>query len=108
MGEKSSIYKVLVGKFEGKKPLGSHKNSRIIIKWISDKENGGVDWIHLAQYRAQWKDFADTLMNLRNFIKYWEFLEWFKDSAPCKLVNSAHSRCLSTHDIKIFQTCSFM
>jgi hypothetical protein len=32
MAERRSTYRVLVGKFEGKKPLGRHKSRRIIIK----------------------------------------------------------------------------
>jgi hypothetical protein len=108
IGEKRSAYKVLVAKFEGKKPLGSRKNRRIAIKWILDKENEGVDWSHLAQDRNQGKALANKLMSIQislntgNSLDGSAMLTLKKDSAPWKLLNRAHSRCLSTHDIKIF------
>jgi hypothetical protein len=57
----------LVGKPEGKRPLGRPRrrqedNIRIDltkIRWL------GVDWIHLAQDRDQWHAVVDTVMNLR-------------------------------------------
>jgi hypothetical protein len=61
------VYRVLVGKPEGKRPLGRPKlrwedNIKLILR-----ETGiyGANWIRLAQDRIQWRDFVNTVMNLR-------------------------------------------
>jgi hypothetical protein len=54
-----------VGKPEGKGPLGRlDVGGRIILKCILEKWDG-MDWIHLAQYRDQWRALVNTVMNLR-------------------------------------------
>jgi hypothetical protein len=67
MGEGRSIYTVLVGRPEGKRPLGRPRR-----RWEDNikmdlRETGidGSNWIHLAQNRVQWRAFANTVMNLR-------------------------------------------
>jgi hypothetical protein len=67
MGEERILYKVLVGKFEGKKPLG-----RQSCRWedgirmdLRESGLGGVDWIRLAQDRDQWRAVVSAVMNLR-------------------------------------------
>jgi hypothetical protein len=62
-----NAYKILVGKPEGKRPLGRHRR-----RWEDNirmdvKETGweGVDWIHLAKDRDQWRAVVNTVMNLR-------------------------------------------
>jgi len=56
MAKGRDVYRVLVGRPEGKGPLG-----RPITKiWID-----GPNWIRLAQDRAQWRGFVGTVMNLR-------------------------------------------
>jgi hypothetical protein len=66
MGEERKLYKVLVGKPEGRRPLGRPKR-----RW----ENGyrmdlreidlwGVDWIRLAQNRDRWRAVVSAVMNL--------------------------------------------
>jgi hypothetical protein len=64
---KDEKYNILVGKPEWKRPLGSPRH-----RWIDNirmdlREKGweGVDWIHLAQDRDQWRDVMNTVMNLR-------------------------------------------
>jgi hypothetical protein len=64
---KRKLYKVLVGKPEGKKPLGRWK-----CRWedgikMDLRESGwkGVERVHLAQDRDWWWAFVDTVMNLR-------------------------------------------
>jgi hypothetical protein len=61
------LYRVLVGKPEGKRPLERPRN-----RWEDniklDLREIGIDeanWIWLAQDRVQWRAFANTVMNLR-------------------------------------------
>jgi hypothetical protein len=65
MGEVRNAYNILVGK--GKRPLGRpsrswEENIRIDLREI---QWGGVDWIHLAQVRKQWRALVNTVMNFR-------------------------------------------
>ena len=39
-------------------------DGRIILKWISKKWDGGVDWIELAQGRDRWRTLVNAVMNL--------------------------------------------
>jgi hypothetical protein len=66
-GEKRNAYRLLVGKLEGKRPLGSPRrrwedNIRIDLREIGW---GGMDWIDLGQDRDQWRALVNTIMNLR-------------------------------------------
>jgi hypothetical protein len=67
MSERRGIYKVLVGKPEGKRPLGTprHKWEDIIKKDLQEVGCGGMDWIELAQDRNRWRAFVTAAMNLR-------------------------------------------
>jgi hypothetical protein len=67
MGEEIKVYKVLVGKPEGRRPLGRPRR-----KWedgirIYLREIGlwGVDWIRLAQDRDRWRAVVNEVMYLR-------------------------------------------
>jgi hypothetical protein len=42
-------------------------NGRIILEWMYVRETGwgGVDWFHLAEVKDHWRDFVNTVMNLR-------------------------------------------
>jgi hypothetical protein len=67
MGEERNVYKVLVGKPEGKRPLGSPRRRwedgiRMDLKEIG---LGGVDWIRLSQNRDRWRAVVSVVMNLR-------------------------------------------
>jgi hypothetical protein len=67
MGERTNAYDILVGKSEWKRPFGVPRprwldNIRIYLMGIGWK---GVDWMHLAQDREQWRAVVDTVMNLR-------------------------------------------
>jgi hypothetical protein len=66
-GEGRGVYRVLVGRPEGKRPLG-----RLRCRWennikMDPREIGidGANWIQLAQDRVRWRDFMSTVMNLR-------------------------------------------
>jgi hypothetical protein len=66
MRDMTNSYNILVGKFEGKSPLGLHRriwecNIRIDFREI---EWEGVDWMYLAQDRDQWRDLVKTIMSL--------------------------------------------
>jgi hypothetical protein len=67
MGEKRGVYRVLVGRSEGKRPLGRPRR-----RWEDDIKMDlreiGIDranWISLAEDRVQWRAFVNTVMNLR-------------------------------------------
>jgi hypothetical protein len=65
-GEKRNAYRILVGKPEGKKPLGRPRRWVDNIK-IDLREIGwnGMDWIDLAEDRDQWRSLVNMVMNLR-------------------------------------------
>jgi hypothetical protein len=54
-----------VGNLRGKRPLiRPMPTGKVILKWILEKWNGGMDWIDLAQYRNRWPAFVSAVMNL--------------------------------------------
>jgi hypothetical protein len=67
LGEGRGVYRVLVGRFEGKRPLGRPRprwedNIKMDLREIGiDRAN----WIRLAQDRVQWQTFVNTVMNPR-------------------------------------------
>jgi hypothetical protein len=67
MGEDRKVYKVLVGKPEGKRPLGRPRCRRKdgVRMDLREIGLGGVDWILLAQDRDQWRAVVSAVMNLR-------------------------------------------
>jgi hypothetical protein len=66
-GEKRNAYRLLVGKPEGKRPLG-----RLRHRWVDNIRMdlgevgwGDVDWIDLAQDRNRWRALVNSILNLR-------------------------------------------
>jgi hypothetical protein len=65
MGEGRGVYRVLVGRSEGKRPMGRPRrrwedNIKLDLREIGID---GVNWIRLAQDRAQRWAFVNTVMN---------------------------------------------
>jgi hypothetical protein len=67
MGEGRKVYRVLVGKPEGKRPLGRARR-----RWedgikMDLREIGwrGVEWFYLAQDRDRWRAVVNAVMSLR-------------------------------------------
>jgi hypothetical protein len=67
MGEKRHVYMILVGKSEGKSPLGRPRH-----RWVDNIKMDlreirwdGMDCIDLAQDRDQWRALVNMVMNLR-------------------------------------------
>ena len=67
MGEERGVYRVLVGKLEGRRPL--RRPGR---KWVDNIRMdfqvvrcGYMDWIGLAQDRDRWRTLVSAVMNLR-------------------------------------------
>jgi hypothetical protein len=61
------VYRVLVGRLEGKRPLGRPRcrwegNIKMDLREIGID---GVNWIQPAQDRVQWRAYVNTVMNLR-------------------------------------------
>jgi hypothetical protein len=66
MEEKRGAYRILVGRPEGRLPLGRPRRRwGIILKWIFKKWDGRMDWIELAQNRDRWQAVVNAVMNLR-------------------------------------------
>jgi hypothetical protein len=67
MAEIRNMYKILVGKLEGKSPLGRPRRSRKDNIKVNLSETGleGVDWTHVAQCRDRWRALVNTVMNRR-------------------------------------------
>jgi hypothetical protein len=67
MGEKRNAYRLLVGKPEGKRPLGRPRR-----RWVDNIRLdlgevgwGDVDWNGLAKDRNRWRALVDSVLNLR-------------------------------------------
>jgi len=67
MGERRGVYRVLVGKPEGKRPLGRPRCRREdnIKMDLLEVGCGGMDWIELAQNMDRGRALVTAVMNLR-------------------------------------------
>jgi hypothetical protein len=66
-GEKRNTYSLLVGKPEGKRPLGRPRHRRVdsIKMDLLEIGWGGVDWIGLPHDRNKWRALVNVVMNLQ-------------------------------------------
>ena len=67
MGEERRVCRFLVGKPEGRRPVGRPRR-----RWVNNIRTdlqevgcGYVDWIELAQERERWRTLVSAVMNLR-------------------------------------------
>jgi hypothetical protein len=67
IGEVRGAYNILVGRPEGRRPLGKPRRrwEENIKMDLRQTGFGYVDWIHLAQDRDRWRALVNTVMNLR-------------------------------------------
>jgi hypothetical protein len=67
MGEKRNVYRLLVGKPEGKRSLGRprHRGVDNIRMDLGEVGWGDVDWIGLAQDKNRWRAVVNSVLNLR-------------------------------------------
>jgi hypothetical protein len=67
MGKKRNAYRLLVGKPEGKRPLGRPRRRLVdnIRMYLGEVGCGDVDWIGLAQDRNRWTALVNAVINLR-------------------------------------------
>jgi len=67
MGEERGAYRVLVGKPEGKRPLGIPRHRWVdnIRMDLQEVGCGYMDWIGLAQDRDRWRRLVSAVMNIR-------------------------------------------
>jgi hypothetical protein len=68
MGEWRGAYRVLVGRPEGRRPLGRPRrrwedNIKMDLQAVG--WGGDMDWIHMAQDRDRWRALVSAVMNLR-------------------------------------------
>ena len=67
MGNMRGVFRVLVGKPVGKRPLGrpTRRWDNNIKMDLQEEGCGGMDWIDLAQDRDRWRKLVNAVMNIR-------------------------------------------
>jgi hypothetical protein len=80
MGEERGVYRVLVGKPEGKRPLGRPRRSwdDNIKRDLQEVEGSRGDWMELAQDRDGWRALVSTMRDFRVPQKCGGFLDYLQ------------------------------
>jgi hypothetical protein len=67
MEERRGLYRLSVGKSEGKRPLGRprHRCEGNIKMVLQEVRCGSLDWIELARDKDRWRALVNAVMNLR-------------------------------------------
>ena len=66
VGERRGVYRILVGKPEGKRPFGRPRCRWEDIKMDNQEAGcGGMGWTELAHDRDRWRAFVNAVMNFR-------------------------------------------
>jgi hypothetical protein len=67
MGEVRGVYRILVGRPEGKRPLGRsrHRWEDNIKMDLQKVGSEGIDWIKVAQERDRWQALVNAVINFR-------------------------------------------
>ena len=67
MGEERVVYRVLLGKSEGRRPLGRPRRRRVdnIRMDLQEVGCGYMNWIGLAHNKYRWRRLVSAVMNLR-------------------------------------------
>ena len=67
MGEEGGVYRVLLGKPEGRRPLGRPRCRWVdnILIDLQEVGCGYMDWMVLVQGRDRWRTLVSAVMNLR-------------------------------------------
>ena len=67
MGDRAGVYRVLLGKPEGKKPLRRPRRrcEENIKMGLQEERSGSMDWVDLVQDRDRWRALLNVVMNLR-------------------------------------------
>jgi hypothetical protein len=92
MAEKRNMYRLLVGKPEGKRPLGRPRRRWMdnIKMDLSEIGVGVVDWIGLAQDRYRWNS-CERVNEPSGSIKCWEATEWLHNLWPLESYSAPQS-----------------
>jgi hypothetical protein len=93
MGEKRNVHRLLVGKPEGKRPLGRPRrrwidNIKIYLLEIGLRV---VDWIGLAQDRYRWRALVNAAIRTFGFRKMLGTAEWLHNLWPLEWYSAPQS-----------------